>query len=240
MFLENVFPPIPSELIMPLAGFAAARGDLNMAGVIAAGTIGSILGALPWYYAGRWVGSERLKRLAARHGRWMTVSPADIGNAETWFNRHCGKAVLIGRLIPAIRTLISVPASIARMSLGRFLLFLAIGTVVWSGLLTTAGHALESQYTRIADYMDPISMIVIAVIVLGLFVPPDHLPYRGDRYEASGLSHEDHDFFHKIDGPVVAARPPRVRAARGGVGSCRRIAGFALLADEVRRRYALL
>jgi membrane protein DedA with SNARE-associated domain len=99
MFLENVFPPIPSELIMPLAGFAAARGDLNMAGVIAAGTIGSILGALPWYYAGRWVGSERLKRLAARHGRWMTVSPADIDTAETWFNRHCGKAVLIGRLI---------------------------------------------------------------------------------------------------------------------------------------------
>jgi membrane protein DedA with SNARE-associated domain len=167
MFLENVFPPIPSELIMPLAGFAAARSDLNMAGVIAAGTIGSILGALPWYYAGRWVGSERLKRLAARHGRWMTVSPADIDTAETWFNRHCGKAMLIGRLIPAIRTLISVPAGIARMSLGRFLLFSAIGTVLWSGLLAAAGDALENEYTRVADYMDPVSMIVIAVIVLG-------------------------------------------------------------------------
>jgi len=167
MFLENIFPPIPSELIMPLAGFAAARGDLNMAAVIAAGTIGSILGALPWYYAGRWVGSERLKRLAARHGRWMTVSPTDIATAETWFNRHYGKAVLISRLIPAIRTLISVPAGIARMSLGRFLLFSAIGTVLWSGLLAAAGHALESEYTRVADYMDPISMIVVAVIVLG-------------------------------------------------------------------------
>ena len=167
MFLENVFPPIPSELIMPLAGFAAVRGDLNMAGVIAAGTIGSILGALPWYYAGRWVGSKRLKRLAARHGRWMTVSPADIDTAETWFNRHCGKAVLIGRLIPAIRTLISVPAGIACMNLGRFLLFSAIGTVLWSGLLAAAGYVLESQYTRVADYMDPVSMIVIAVIVLG-------------------------------------------------------------------------
>jgi len=147
MFLENIFPPIPSELIMPLAGFAAARGDLNMAGVIAAGTIGSIL----WYYAGRWVGSERLKRLAARHGRWLTVSPADIATAETWFNRHCGKTVLIGRLIPAIRTLISVPAGIARMSLGRFLLFSAIGTVLWSGLLAAAGYVLESEYTRVAD-----------------------------------------------------------------------------------------
>jgi membrane protein DedA with SNARE-associated domain len=167
MFLENIFPPIPSELIMPLAGFAAARSDLNMAGVIAAGTIGSILGALPWYYAGQWVGSERLKRLAARHGRWMTVSPADIDIAETWFNRHCDKAVLIGRLIPAIRTLISVPAGIARMSLGRFLLFSAAGTVLWSGLLAAAGYVLESQYTRVAAYMDPVSMVVVAVIVLG-------------------------------------------------------------------------
>ncbi len=167
MFLENIFPPIPSELIMPLAGFAAARGDLSMAGVVAAGTIGSILGALPWYYAGRWVGSEKLKRLAVRHGRWMTVSPADIDTAETWFNQHCDKAVLIGRLIPAIRTLISVPAGIARMSLGRFLLFSAAGTVLWSGLLAAAGYVLESQYTRVADYMDPVSMVLVAVIVLG-------------------------------------------------------------------------
>jgi membrane protein DedA with SNARE-associated domain len=166
MFLENIFPPIPSELIMPMAGFAAARGDLNMAGVIAAGIAGSILGALPWYYAGRWVGSERLKRLAARYGRWMTVSPADIDTAERWFNRHCGKAVLIGRLIPAIRSLISVPAGIARMSLWRFLLFSAAGTAVWSALLAAAGYVLESGYTRVADYMDPVSMIVVAAIVL--------------------------------------------------------------------------
>jgi membrane protein DedA with SNARE-associated domain len=96
----------------------------------------------------------------------MTVSPADIATAETWFNRHCGKAVLIGRLIPAIRTLISVPAGIARMSLGRFLLFSAIGTVLWSGLLAAAGYVLESEYTRVADYMDPLSMIVVAAIVL--------------------------------------------------------------------------
>lgn len=185
MFLENIFPPIPSELIMPMAGFAAARGDLNMVGVIAAGMAGSILGALPWYYAGQWVGSERLKRLAARYGRWMTVSPADIDTAERWFNRHCGKAVLIGRLIPAIRSLISVPAGIARMSLWRFLLFSAAGTAVWSALLAAAGYALESEYARVADYMDPVSMIVVAAIVLTYVYRL--VTYRGGATDANSV-----------------------------------------------------
>src|SRR5215208_6279797 len=101
MLAENVFPPIPSELIMPVAGFTAAWGELTMAGVVLAGTAGSLLGALLWYYVGRWAGLERLKCWAGKHGRWLTITPEEVDEAAAWFDRHCGKAVLIGRLIPA-------------------------------------------------------------------------------------------------------------------------------------------
>jgi membrane protein DedA with SNARE-associated domain len=106
MIAENVFPPIPSELIMPLAGYTAARGDLRLSGVLLAGTLGSVLGSLPWYVAGRWLGGVRLRQSVARHGRWLTLSPADVDHALAAFNRHCGKAVLFGRMMPAVRTLI--------------------------------------------------------------------------------------------------------------------------------------
>jgi membrane protein DedA with SNARE-associated domain len=97
--------------------------------------------------------------------------------AEAWFRRHCGKAVLLGRLIPAVRTLISVPAGIARMAMGRFLAYSTLGTLVWSGLLAMAGYLLESQYTRVAEYMDPVSKLIIAVVILGYFYRL--LTYRG-------------------------------------------------------------
>jgi membrane protein DedA with SNARE-associated domain len=167
MFAENVFPPIPSELIMPLAGFSAARGELNLLMVIIAGSIGSLLGALLWYYIGRKIGAERLERWAAKHGRWLTLSPKEVEQSCAWFNRHGGKAVFIGRLIPAVRTLISVPAGIARMPLGSFLLYSAAGTILWTALLATAGYFLESQYEKVAHWMNPISNVVIGLVVLG-------------------------------------------------------------------------
>ena len=166
MFAENVFPPIPSELIMPLAGFSAARGERNLLIVIIAGSIGSLLGALLWYYIGKGVGAERLKRWATKHGRWLTLSPIEVDQACGWFNRHGGKAVFIGRLIPAVRTLISVPAGIAGMPLGSFLLYSAAGTVLWTTLLALAGYFLESQYDKVADWVNPVSNVVIGLIVL--------------------------------------------------------------------------
>src|SRR5690625_2632057 len=99
MFLENLFPPIPSEVVMPLAGFVAARGDLSLVGVILAGMAGSVLGALPWYFVGRLLGEERLKGWADRHGRWLTVTSGEIDKVLDWFNRHGRKAVFFGRLI---------------------------------------------------------------------------------------------------------------------------------------------
>ena len=167
MFAENVFPPIPSELIMPLAGFSAARGERNLLVVIIAGSIGSLFGALLWYYIGKKIGAERLERWAAKHGRWLTLSPKEVDQACGWFKRHGGKAVFIGRLIPAVRTLISVPAGIAWMPLGSFLLYSASGTILWTTLLAAAGYFLESQYDKVAQWMNPVSNVVIGLIVLG-------------------------------------------------------------------------
>lgn len=165
MFIENLFPPIPSELIMPLAGFIAARGELNLVLAVIAGTLGSVLGALPWYYAGALLGRARLKRIADRHGRWLTVSADDIEQVAAWFLRHGGSAVFFGRLLPAIRTLISVPAGITRMPLLPFLAYSTAGSLIWSSALALAGFVLQKQYLAVAHYLDPVSKGVIAFIV---------------------------------------------------------------------------
>ena len=166
MALENIFPPIPSEMIMPFAGFVVARGDLNLVGVLLAGTAGSVAGALPWYYAAKVYGCERLKRIAGgSHARWLTVTPEDIDQALESFRKHGRKAVLFGRLIPAVRTLISVPAGLGKMSLGQFLLYSSIGSLAWTGLLTAAGFLLENNYKEVATYVDPVSKVVLGAML---------------------------------------------------------------------------
>ncbi|MGH6920095.1 MAG: VTT domain-containing protein [Geminicoccaceae bacterium] len=166
MLAENIFPPIPSELIMPLAGFVAARGELNPVLVALAGTLGSVLGALPWYYAGMWLGEQRVCAFAARHGRWLTLGEQEIGQAIRWFERHGRVAVLIGRLVPTVRTLISLPAGMARMPLLPFLTYSSIGTLAWTAALTASGYLLESEYQRVGGYVDQVSKATIGLIVL--------------------------------------------------------------------------
>lgn len=166
MLAENVFPPIPSELIMPLAGFAAARGKLDPALVVLAGSAGSLLGAVFWYEVGRRLGGDRLKRFAARHGRWLTLSPGEIDRAEAWFRRHGTRAVLLGRLVPAVRTLISVPAGIVRMPPPTFLAWTTLGTTAWTALLAGAGYLLQNRYALVADYLNPVSNVVVGLIAL--------------------------------------------------------------------------
>ena len=165
MLGENVFPPIPSEVIMPLTGYLCGTGALSLVPAVLAGTAGSVAGTSLWYLLGRRIGAAALKRWAARHGRLMTVSPSDIDAAQGWFDRHGGKAVLLGRMIPTIRTLISVPAGIARMSWGRFLVLTTLGSLAWTGLLTGAGYLLESQYDRVGNVLDPVSKLVVVVVV---------------------------------------------------------------------------
>ena len=166
MFAENVFPPIPSELIMPLGGFVAAKGELNAIGVVVAGSIGSLVGAIFWYYIGRIIGAARLKRWASRYGRWITLSPHEVDAARHWFQRRGWAAVFFGRMIPGIRTLISVPAGMADMTLLPFLLYSAAGTALFTAFLTGAGYLLESRFELIGEYMNPISNLVVIVLVL--------------------------------------------------------------------------
>lgn len=178
MLAENVFPPIPSELIMPLAGFNAARGEANLLLLVLAGTIGSLAGALVWFYLGRWLGKDRLKRIASRHGRWLTLSPRDIDEAERWFARHGAWAVFIGRLVPGVRTLISVPAGITGMPVPRFLAWTALGTAVWTALLAGAGYLLQSQYGLVSAWVNPTSNVIVGLIAVGYVYRV--VTFRGD------------------------------------------------------------
>lgn len=170
MLLENVIPPIPSELIMPLAGFAAARGEMSLVGAIAAGTFGSVLGALVWYYIGRALGFERIGRLADRWGKWLGISSKEITTVQRWFSKQGGYwAIGLGRLIPGIRTYISIPAGVTRMPLGAFLFYSTIGSLGWISLLTIAGFLLRDNYEKVASVIGPISkglVVVTAVLTV--------------------------------------------------------------------------
>jgi membrane protein DedA with SNARE-associated domain len=166
MFLENLFPPIPSELIMPLAGFIAGDGRLSLVGVVLAGSAGSLAGTTFWYVLARRYGKERLKRLAERHGRWLTVEPADIERADAWLDRHGGKVVLLGRLVPTVRTLISIPAGFCGMAPGKFLVLTAIGTVAWTSALALAGHGLGERYDEVSAWIAPVANTILAAIGL--------------------------------------------------------------------------
>jgi membrane protein DedA with SNARE-associated domain len=168
MFLENLFPPIPSELIMPLAGFTARATPekLNIFAVFFAGLLGSVLGALIWYYPGKFLGEQRLKAWADKYGKWIAISSKDIIKAKHWFNRQGNKAVLIGRLVPGIRTLISVPAGMSNMRLLPFLFYTTMGSGAWVCLLTYSGYLLGSQYELVDKYLAPVSKIVLGSLVL--------------------------------------------------------------------------
>ncbi|MBW4576107.1 MAG: DedA family protein [Aphanothece sp. CMT-3BRIN-NPC111] len=170
MFLENLFPPIPSELIMPLAGFTISQGKMEFTPVILAGVVGTMLGALPWYYVGKLVGEENLKRLANKYGKWISVSSRDIEKVNNWFDKHGDKAVFFGRLVPGIRTLISLPAGISGMHLVPFLLYSTLGTFLWVSLLTYAGYLLGNKYDVIENYIGPVSKIVFVALIVAFIV----------------------------------------------------------------------
>lgn len=166
MLAESIFPPIPSELIIPFAGFAAANGDLNLFGVLAAATIGAVVGMLPWYFAGRLFGLERVRWLANRYGRLLTLNAEEIDVSVGFFRRFGPLIVLFGRLMPIIRTLISIPAGLARMPLPVFLLASTTGALVWNTVLTLAGYLLHEHYELVEVVLDPLSYIVLAAVVL--------------------------------------------------------------------------
>jgi membrane protein DedA with SNARE-associated domain len=167
MFLENLFPPIPSELIMPLAGFTVSQGRMNFGLAVLAGTIGTMAGTFAWYYLGRVANYQRLENLAIRYGKWIGVTVIEIDRVNNWFNKHGNKAVFFGRMVPGIRTLISLPAGMNKMPIASFTLYSTMGTLIWTLALTTAGFLLGDNYAVIEQYLAPVSKVVLFVL-LGL------------------------------------------------------------------------
>jgi len=166
VILENVFPPIPSEIVLPFAGFVAQRGDGSVAVMIFAATIGAVIGALVLYGIAAVIGPDRLAMFVARFGRWFGVKPADLVRAEQWFDRHAVAAVLLGRCVPLIRSIVSIPAGFRRMSLVPFLLYTALGSLVWNTALIGAGAILGDQWDRVEPYVATLQWLVIAVVAL--------------------------------------------------------------------------
>ena len=162
--IENLIPPIPSELILPLAGFSVSRGQLSFLGVLAAATTGSVVGALVLYGIGQGIGEARLRSFIRRFERLPFVQEADLDRAQDWFARHGAKAVLIGRLVPVIRSLVSLPAGFARMPLGLFVLYTALGSAAWNGVLVGLGWLLGEQWMLVRRYTQYFEYAVIVVL----------------------------------------------------------------------------
>tara|TARA_Y100001968_G_C19288780_1_gene683118 strand:- start:88 stop:744 length:657 start_codon:yes stop_codon:yes gene_type:complete len=167
MFLENLIPPIPSELIMPLGGFYVYQGQLNFVPVVLAGLIGTVLGALPWYGIGRIVNEERLELWLAKNGYWLGIKPEELSRSRRWFNKYGVSLVFWGRLVPGIRTLISVPAGIELMPFLPFVIWTSAGSLIWTLFLTCAGFYLGDSYSNIEIWLSPFSK-VFKIILLSL------------------------------------------------------------------------
>jgi membrane protein DedA with SNARE-associated domain len=167
MLLETVFPPIPSEVIMPVAGLRAANGPMSLGGVIASGTAGAMTGNLFWYLVARWIGVGRLKRFIDRRGRWLGLDWCDVERIEKLFGRFGSWVVFVARMLPTARTMISVPAGFLRMHLASFFAWSALGTAMWSGVLALAGYGLGVQFGQVERIVGPVSSAIIGLIVLG-------------------------------------------------------------------------
>lgn len=163
VIVENLFPPIPSEIVLPFAGFVAQRGDASVAVMVIAATIGSVVGALVLYGVSAAIGPERLRRIVERFGRFLGVSPADLRRAEEWFDRRAAVAVFAGRCVPIIRSVVSVPAGFRRMSLVPFVLYTALGSAIWNVALIGAGAVLGDQWERVEAYVGYLQWVVILV-----------------------------------------------------------------------------
>jgi LPXTG-motif cell wall-anchored protein len=168
MALENVVLPIPSELIMPLAGFQTASGRMSLLGVITAGTLGSVLGGLPFYWAGYALGEARLEKWVERYGKWVLLRGRDIERATDRFSGHTFLEVALGQLLPGVRGVISIPAGVARMNVWLFLLANFIGTVVWCTVLAVAGRLLGANFTKIHQFLGPTGWAILGLLILAL------------------------------------------------------------------------
>jgi membrane protein DedA with SNARE-associated domain len=166
MLLETIFPPIPSEVIMTVAGVSSARGTMNLAGTIAAGTAGAMLGNWIWYWVAVKFGEKRMHVFIDRYSRWLTLDWDEVERGQSLFRKHGSIIVLIARMLPTLRSLISIPAGLFGMTFRRFMMFSTIGTAGWTSALACAGYFLGSQFDDVEKWLGPLSTLVIAAIVL--------------------------------------------------------------------------
>ena len=165
--IENVFPPIPSEVILLFGGFMTTYTSMSVIGVIIASTLGSVLGAIILYYIGKILNKERLKKIiTSKPGKLLRLKPEDIDKADKWFDTKGNKTVFFCRFIPVIRSLISIPAGMSEMPMKKFLIYTTLGSLIWNAALTIAGSIVGENWTSILEIMDNYSHI--AVIVLGI------------------------------------------------------------------------
>ena len=177
--IENVFPPIPSEIVLPFAGFVAQQGasavnatadaaqsDTTVIGMMIAATVGSVAGALILYFVSAAIGPERLRGFVERFGKWFGVKSSDLVRAEEWFDRRSVVAVLVGRCVPLIRSIVSIPAGFRRMKLTSFVVLTAIGSAVWNIALIGAGAVLGDQWERVGEYVGVFQWLVIAAVLV--------------------------------------------------------------------------
>lgn len=168
MFIETIFPPIPSEVVLPFAGYAVYQGKLNMVGVIASGTLGSLAGAGVFYYLGRVLKEARLRQLIAKYGKWVGFKERDVEKSQAWFEKHGLTAVFFARLLPGMRSIISIPAGLHKMKPLPFFLLSLLGSLAWTLILVFGGYLLGEEYSRIATQIKPLSYIVLAVLILAV------------------------------------------------------------------------
>jgi membrane protein DedA with SNARE-associated domain len=169
MLLETVFPPIPSEVVMPVAGLRAASGPMSLAGVVASGTAGAMAGNFFWYLLARWIGLHRFRGFIERRGRWLTMDWFDVERVERMFGRFGGIVVLFGRLLPTIRSVVSLPAGLVRMRLHIFLIWSTVGTALWTAVLAGAGFVLGRNFERVEEVMGPVSSGIVILILVFYF-----------------------------------------------------------------------
>lgn len=163
--IENLFPPIPSEIILPLAGFNSSLGDMNVFLAIIFATTGSVVGALMLYYIGYFFGEERVRYIVNRWGKWLGFKESDVDKADEWFDKHGGVAVMLCRVIPIVRSLISIPAGLRKMPMPSFVLYTTIGSTTWNTILIFAGYLLGENYDHVEEYIGILQYVVIVVVL---------------------------------------------------------------------------
>lgn len=166
MFLDNVFPPIPSEVIMPSAGYAASQGELLLIGVIVAGSFGSLLAAALLYWLGRKIQHDRLFTWIDRYGKYVFIHSKEVEKALTWFERYGHRIVFFGRMIPAVRSLISIPAGMSGMPFWKFMLYSGLGTIIWTTFLACVGFYFGENKAFMQQIFSQVGYVMVAAVLI--------------------------------------------------------------------------